>query len=511
MRLQHTVSVAGQTAGEKGTRASSLISESSKPLPAQLPPTRVPAGTSALDTHSGPSFVEFGAMLLSIVWVVGTLVLLTRLLVGIACVWMVRLRSEEVSDPALKWVAAAAAARLNVGRTVKLYTTPRLEVALSVGIFRPAVLLPTIVRTWSEARLRSILLHEFSHAKRLDNLSNLISEIACVVFWVNPLAWRTARYLRIDRERACDDQVLHVGTRASDYAGHLLEVARAVSGRRLWGSLEVSQSSVLKDRFQALLNPGIERRTLSESGGLRALLLVLFVLLPVSTVEPWRETPNPQPPWSPALTLENSVDPSPRLRRGGILRHSLNPLINPTGPLLPGKKVGSVLRADSGNESGLRNGRVAGISPVTSRESGRPTSTVVSTASAVARSENARRMERFRELFSARRLAGSSESSDTRLRSAMTAPTGLVPIQSSALETGDATSDPESGRLPASEREIEVVEVATYDLGSLGVESEAADINDDGVVVGQSRTALGVIHPFLWSKEVGMVDLGEAQ
>ena len=31
VRLQHTVSVAGQTAGEKGTRASSLISESSKP------------------------------------------------------------------------------------------------------------------------------------------------------------------------------------------------------------------------------------------------------------------------------------------------------------------------------------------------------------------------------------------------------------------------------------------------------------------------------------------------
>ena len=56
-----------------------------------------------------------------------------------------------------------------------------------------------------------------------------------------------------------------------------------------------------------------------------------------------------------------------------------------------------------------------------------------------------------------------------------------------------------------------MVEVTTYDLGTLGVESEAADINDEGVVVGQSRTADGVMHPFLWSKEVGMVDLGEAQ
>ncbi len=94
----------------------------------------------------------------------------------------------------------------------------------------------------------------------------------------------------------------------------------------------------------------------------------------------------------------------------------------------------------------------------------------------------------------------------------MTGMIGSIPAQSLALEAADReVFDLESGRLPASEREIEVVEVATYDLGTLGVESEAADINDEGVVVGQSRTVEGVVHPFLWSNEVGMVDLGEAQ
>ena len=94
----------------------------------------------------------------------------------------------------------------------------------------------------------------------------------------------------------------------------------------------------------------------------------------------------------------------------------------------------------------------------------------------------------------------------------MTGMIGSIPTQSLALEAADReVFDLESGRLPASEREIEVVEVATYDLGTLGVESEAADINDEGVVVGQSRTVEGVVHPFLWSKEVGMVDLGEVQ
>ena len=286
-----------------------------------------------------------------------------------------------------------------MGRRVKLYTTPRLEVALSVGILRPAVLLPAVVRTWSEARLRSILLHELSHAKRLDNLCNLISEIACIVFWVNPLVWRTARYLRIDRERACDDQVLQVGTRASDYAGHLLEVARAVSSRRLWGSLEVSQSSVLKDRFQALLNPGIERRTLSESGVLKALLLVLFVLLPVSTAEPWSEPVSPQPLGPSPLSLPDSVQSAPKLRRSGAPGHSLNPVVNPSSSLFSKQSRGSVLRADGGTDSGRRNETIADTFSVTKRASGRPVSTVISTANAVGRSESARRLERFSELF----------------------------------------------------------------------------------------------------------------
>ncbi len=512
VRLELQESARSPETNGGGDQASGLGPGSSSPDATQLLLIREPARAPDLKIRSRPSLVEMGTGLLSVIWMLGTLALLTRLLVGIACVWLVRLRSQEVTDPNLKWVATAAAARLNVGRTVKLYTTPRLEVALSVGILRPAVLLPAVVGTWSEARLRSILLHEFSHAKRLDNLSNLISEIACSVFWVNPLVWRTARYLRVDRERVCDDQVLQVGTRASDYAGHLLEVARAVSSRRLWGSLEVSQSSVLKDRFQALLNPGIDRRTLSESGVLRALLLVLFMLLPVSTVEPWSEPGNPRPLWSSPLALEKSVQSAPTLRRNDVPGHSLISVVNPSSSLVSNPSGRSVLRKDEGTDSGGRTEIIADTSSLTRRVAGRSISTVVSTASAVDRNENARRLERFSKLFSARRTPGSSESGEPQLRPAMTGMIGSIPTQNLALEARDgAAFDFESGRLPASEREIEVVEVATYDLGILGVESEAADINEEGIVVGQSRTAEGVVHPFLWSKEAGMVDLGEAQ
>ncbi|HLH05812.1 MAG TPA: hypothetical protein VKW78_01100 [Terriglobales bacterium] len=49
------------------------------------------------------------------------------------------------------------------------------------------------------------------------------------------------------------------------------------------------------------------------------------------------------------------------------------------------------------------------------------------------------------------------------------------------------------------------------DLGNLGSTTftTPASINDRGEVVGASKTKDGVVHPFIWTKETGMQDLGE--
>ncbi len=461
---------------------------------------------------SGENLIAIAAGGFGIVWILGSLILMVRLLLGMASVWSVILRSKKVSDPHLKWVASVTATRLNLGRAARLYLTPRLEVALSVGVIRPAVLLPAVWRTWSEDRLRSILLHEFAHVKRLDNLSNLISELACICFWINPLVWRTARNLRVDRERACDDQVLEAGTRPSDYAGHLLEVARAVSSRRLWGSLEVSQSSVLKDRFQALLNPGVKRGVLSDSAAVKAFFLAFFVLLPISTVVPWSAPGTSGGDVSLSSGLDGPIHRSALLRRGSESDHPLRSIVNPTSLQLPSRSRASILKTQTGPVSGdpgdtlasrFSSGRL--IRP----DRGRAMTRVVSTRNAVSRAENARRMERFSEVFQSGTAPGASSPVPTSRRD-----TSIVPIPASrvGLNEGETeASGSQRGGVPASEREIEVVEVVSFDLGTLGSESAAADINDKGVVVGQSRTGGGVVHPFLWDRQVGMVDLGEDQ
>ena len=58
-----------------------------------------------------------------------------------------------------------------------------------------------------------------------------IAQLACAVYWFNPLVWFAAHQLRLERERACDDFVLVSGTSGADYATDLLEIACGSSAR----------------------------------------------------------------------------------------------------------------------------------------------------------------------------------------------------------------------------------------------------------------------------------------
>src|SRR3989304_3942069 len=65
-----------------------------------------------------------------------------------------------------------------------------------------------------------------------------------------------ARQLRGERELACDDLVLAAGSRASDYATHLLEIARGLRVGALAGvaSIAMARPSQLAGRPLAVLD-----------------------------------------------------------------------------------------------------------------------------------------------------------------------------------------------------------------------------------------------------------------
>src|SRR4029078_1878007 len=185
-------------------------------------------------------------------------------------------------------------------RTVRFLRGGAGTMPLAFGIFRPSVVMPMDADTWPAHRLRVVLLHELAHVKRRDCLTHLVAQLACAAYWFNPLAWMAARRLRVERERACDDLVLAAGTRGSDYADQLLDIARVMQAGRFpavlaGASLAMAKRSQLEGRLMAILDPTIPRRAL---GRVRAgLVFATFAILvvPVAAVQPWTQEAAAQP------------------------------------------------------------------------------------------------------------------------------------------------------------------------------------------------------------------------
>jgi hypothetical protein len=120
---------------------------------------------------------------------------------------------------------------------------------------------------------------------RRDSFTQALAQFACVVYWFDPLAWIAAWHLRVERERACDDAVVASGMRASDYANHLLDIARQVRPASLSignPALPMASCSQLEGRLMAILSP-TTRRTSGIRARLGAFAAALLVAAPAAT------------------------------------------------------------------------------------------------------------------------------------------------------------------------------------------------------------------------------------
>ena len=166
-------------------------------------------------------------------WWAGAAPLLAGPLIGqLVLRWTAR-RAQPIDQVEWAELLRALSAHLGLRRRVRLLRGSRAAMPMTWGWFRPVVMLPAEADAWLPERRRSVLLHELAHVHRLDCLTQYVAQVACALYWFNPLAWLAAHRMRVERERACDDLVLASGTRASDYAGDLLEMARGFhSGSR---------------------------------------------------------------------------------------------------------------------------------------------------------------------------------------------------------------------------------------------------------------------------------------
>jgi HEAT repeat protein len=175
--------------------------------------------------------------------------------------------------------------RMALDELPRLVVSDRVPMPVVCGIVRPVIVVPAAAHEWTDGRRRAVLCHEIAHLRRRDLVVNLLGRVACAFHWFNPLVWFAAWRLRIESERACDDMVLGVGTRPSEYADHLLQiVCVAARSRTPAVALPMAERRVFEGRMLAILERDAHRAPPSLRQGAAVALLALFVSLPLAAM-----------------------------------------------------------------------------------------------------------------------------------------------------------------------------------------------------------------------------------
>jgi bla regulator protein BlaR1 len=151
-----------------------------------------------------------------------------------------------------------------------LSSTARLEPGI-FGVFRPVLLLPEgIQKRLTPDQFRAILAHEFCHVRRRDNFWAAAHMLVETLFWFHPLVWWIGARLVDERERACDEDVIALGSEPSIYASGILGVCRWYLESPLPCAPGVTGADLQK-RIRAILeNVAVARMTVGQ----KALLVI---------------------------------------------------------------------------------------------------------------------------------------------------------------------------------------------------------------------------------------------
>lgn len=224
---------------------------------------------------------------LTVVWALGAWVVIAQSFIGFIVVALMKSKAQPLQDEAWRVLLREATIALRLRNHVRLYLSEQISVPITTGIYRASVLLPPEALRWPESQFKTVLLHELAHIKRRDCLTQMMANLACALYWWNPLVWIAARKMRTLREQACDDEVLSAGTRASDYASILINVAQATQNAKYTNPVTVGMAcSQLSDRVTAILNPNVNRRKLSRSFTMTSIFLIAALILPLAALQP---------------------------------------------------------------------------------------------------------------------------------------------------------------------------------------------------------------------------------
>ncbi len=217
------------------------------------------------------------------------------------------------------------------GRPAHLVVSEQVRNAAVLGLGRPLIALaPESLEQLTDEELDYVVLHEYAHVQRRDDVAVLAQRLVWAIAGIHPAIWWLDRALTIEREVACDDWVVARLGSARGYAACLvkLSVGAGADGWSLAPRAGLSRGFVTI-RVTRLLDP---RRNTTTRPSIRVLLAVVpatvglaAACLAATLVElepgPWLPTPRPA---ATSATTQSAGQPA---RRGFVFHAPVPPQV----------------------------------------------------------------------------------------------------------------------------------------------------------------------------------------
>jgi len=169
-------------------------------------------------------------------------------------------RMRALSRPFPGQVESVLTHWLNVrdrGRRPRLVVSDAVTAAAVLGAGAPVIAVaPSLVSTLDPAELDRVLIHEWAHVQRRDDLVSFLQVAVRVVAGWHPAVWWIDRRLHAEREIACDETTVAIVGAPKSYAACLVKLASLRgAGRAPLAAPAIVAVSGLRARVARIVSP----------------------------------------------------------------------------------------------------------------------------------------------------------------------------------------------------------------------------------------------------------------
>jgi beta-lactamase regulating signal transducer with metallopeptidase domain len=218
-------------------------------------------------------------------WLVGTLAVGVRSLLGRGVLFLFRRRHPPCRDTALNERVRSVAARLGFGRRVTVLQAPGLCSPVAFGIGRPSIAVPADFTSHFDAPRQEVMLaHELAHMAARDPAWLFLADMVAALLWWQPLVWWARRQMSAAGETAADEASLLVADGPGLLAACLVEL-----GTRLATPPKAGWVRMAGTGFRSSLGRRVERllrmrdQTWHPAGGVRSRLVLILASMALLT------------------------------------------------------------------------------------------------------------------------------------------------------------------------------------------------------------------------------------